>query len=1204
MAHRRSRFAGKDQVFSDKIKMTETIPNFVHLHVHTQYSLLDGAIRIDPLLKRVADFDMDAVAITDHGTMFGAMTFYEKANKAGIKPIIGCECYMAPRRLTEKTPLDKKGLSHLILLAENQEGYRNLCKLVTIAQLQGFYYKPRIDKDVLKQYIKGLIGCSACLRGEIPRLIQENRIDKADEAARFYLDLFGEGNFFLEVQNNGIDIQEKVNQALLDMSKRLSIPLVASNDCHYLDKEDVRAHDVLLCIQTGKTVHDTDRLRFRTDQLYLKSKAEMYSAFKDYPGALENTVDIAGRCNIEFDFNSYHFPKFETPSLQTVDEVFEQKVRDGFKSIFKRIKTKNPDVDKKLYVDRIEKEIAVINSMGFPGYFLIVADFIRYAKENNIPVGPGRGSAAGSLVAYSLGITDLDPIEHGLIFERFLNPARKSMPDIDVDFCIKGREEVFKYVVEKYGGGDFVAQIITFGKLKTRAVIRDVGRALDIPLYEVDAIAKMVPDVLNISLDAALEQEPRLKDLAKNKPEVTDLIKICRILEGLPRHASTHAAGVVIADRPLVEYLPLYKGKKGEVVTQFDMKCVEKIGLVKFDFLGLRNLTVIANTLKLIVAQGGTPPDLINLDLKDPATYRLLESGETTGVFQLESSGMKDLLVKLKPESFDDIIALVALYRPGPLDSGMVDDFVDRKHGKEIEYLVPQLEPILKETYGVVVYQEQVMKIAGDLANYSMAEADDLRKAMGKKIPEILAKHRERFMQGAADNGLPPDKAGKIFYLMEKFGGYGFNKSHSAAYSMIAYQTAFLKAHFPVEFMASLLTSEMHSTDGVVKYIAECKSHGIEILPPDINESNKEFTVSGSKIRFGLVAVKNVGENAIESIVEARNKGGKFSSLFEFCERVDLKKVNKRVIESLIKCGGFDSTGDYRSRMTASMEDILDYGQRAQRERSDPQMGLFDMPGSGPAINLPTLPEIDEWNEKQLLALEKESLGFYITGHPLTGHEDTLDKFANANSIVVKEKKDGDAVRIGGIIRKVKTIKTKKRGDLMAFVTLEDLHGSIEATVFSSLYVKVHDLLTDDRPILIQGQLQKDENSVKILADTIIPIDKAEETWTASVHFNLDITRTQKELLVKLKEILKSHPGSCRAYIHLLNPDKTETIIELSNAIKLRAGLDLTREVNRFLGYNAVETACKPAISPDRTLPRQAWNQKYLPPRHKDTKKE
>ena len=1155
--------------------MTDKAVDFVHLHVHTQYSLLDGAIRIDRLLKRVADFDMDAVAITDHGTMFGALTFYEQANNAGIKPIIGCECYLAPRGLKDKTSLDKGGLSHLILLAENREGYRNLCKLCAIAQLEGFYYKPRIDKKVLKHHSKGLIGLSACLHGEIPRLIQDGRIDQADKAALFYLDVLGEGNFFLEVQNNGIDVQESVNRALLDMSQRLSIPLVASNDCHYLDKADVRAHDVLLCVQTGKTVHETDRLKFGTDQLYLKSKAEMYDAFRDYPGALENSVNIAKRCNLEFDFNSYHFPKFDVSPDHTVDEVFEQMVRDGFKTLLQRIKTKNPDIDEKLYVDRIENEINLIKSMGFSGYFLIVADFIRYAKKKGIPVGPGRGSAAGSLVAYSLGITDLDPIEHGLIFERFLNPARKSMPDIDVDFCINGREDVFKYVIEKYGGGDFVAQIITFGKLKTRAVIRDVGRALDIPLNEVDAIAKMVPDVLNISLDNALEQEPRLKNLAKKKPEVADLISICRVLEGLPRHASTHAAGVVIADRALTEYMPLYKGKKGEVVTQFDMKCVEKIGLVKFDFLGLRNLTVIANTLELIAAQGGTPPDLSNLDFNDPATYRLLASGETTGVFQLESSGMKDLLVRLKPESFDEIIALVALYRPGPLDSGMVDEFVVRKHGKKkVEYLVPQLEPILKETYGVIVYQEQVMKIAGELANYSMAEADDLRKAMGKKIPEIMAMHRERFMQGAIDNGIPADKAGKIFYFMEKFGGYGFNKSHSAAYAMIAYQTAFLKAHFPVEFVASLLTSEMHSTDGVVKYIAECRSQGIEVLPPDINESDKAFTVIGSKIRFGLAAVKNVGENAIESIVAARNDG-KFSSQFEFCERVDLKKVNKRVIEGLIKCGAFDSTEAFRSRMMASLEDCVDYGQRLQKEKADPQISLFDLKADQFAINLPNMSEIDEWDEKQLLAFEKESLGFYITGHPLSEYEDILEKFANTNSSTLKEQNDGDAVRIGGMIRSTKIIKTKK-GDLMAFVTLEDLHGSVEIIVFSTLYAKVYDLLTDDSSILVRGHLQKDENSVKILADTLIPMDKAEETWSTSIHFNLDITRTDKALLEQLKGIFSRYPGSCRGYVHLLDPEKTDTTIALSDAMKLKAGSSLIREVNRLLGYNAAETICEP----------------------------
>ncbi|MBC8432122.1 MAG: DNA polymerase III subunit alpha [Desulfobacterales bacterium] len=1158
--------------------MPDTPPDFVHLHVHTEYSLLDGALRIDPLLKRARDFDMEAVAITDHGTMFGILEFYQKAHRAGIKPIIGCEFYVAPRSISDRTPQDNKGLTHLIILAENQEGYRNLCRLATIAQLQGFYYRPRIDKDVLKQHSTGLIGLSACLHGAIPRLVQEGKSEQADEAAHFYLNLFGEGNFFLEVQNNGIAAQEEVNQALLDMSKRLSIPLVASNDCHYLNKEDVRAHDVLLCIQTGKTVDDTQRLKFRTDQLYFKSKTEMHAAFKNYPGALDNTVEIAKRCHLEFDFNNYHFPKFETSTDQTLNALLEASARQGLEKKLHIIKAKNPDIDEKLYIERIEYEIGLINSMDFASYFLIVADFIRYAKEHNIPVGPGRGSAAGSLVAYSLGITDLDPLEHGLIFERFLNPARKSMPDIDVDFCINGREEVFKYVADKYGGNDSVAQIITFGKLKTRAVIRDVGRALDIPLFEVDAIAKMIPDVLNISLDEALQQESRLKDLVREKPEIADLINICRVLEGLPRHASTHAAGVVIADRSLVDYLPLYKGKKGEVVTQFDMNCVEKIGLVKFDFLGLRNLTVIAGTLALIAAQGGNPPDLSTLDLNDPDTYKLLASGNTTGVFQLESSGMKDLLVRLRPETFDEVIALVALYRPGPLESGMVDDFVERKHGKRVvEYSVPQLEPILKETYGVIVYQEQVMNIAGDLADYSMAEADDLRKAMGKKIPKIMAEHRERFMQGATANGIPSDKAGKIFYLMEKFGGYGFNKSHSAAYALIAYQTAFLKAHFPVEFMASLLTSEMHSIDGVVKYIAECRSQGIEVLPPDINESGKEFTVSGSKIRFGLVAVKNVGESAIDGIIEAR-KDGKFNSLFEFCDRVDLKKVNKRVVESLIKCGAFDSTGQYRSRMTASLEESLEYGQRLQRERSDPQMGLFDIEGSRPVINLPPVPVIEEWDEKQMLAFEKDSLGFYITGHPLSRHEDILEKFTNTDSAGLQERNDGEIVRIGALVRNTKTIKTKK-GDLMAFVAIEDLRGSVEVVVFSSVYVKVYDLLVDDNPIIVQGQLQKDENSVKILADIIIPIKKAEETWSASVHFNLDISNTDKAALIQLHKIFQKHPGSCQGYVHLLSPGKTETIIALPSTLQLRAGRPLAREVNGLLGYNAVETVCSPATS-------------------------
>jgi DNA polymerase III subunit alpha len=1153
--------------------MTHTAPPFVHLHVHTQYSLLDGAIRIDALLKRAIDFGMDSVAITDHGTMFGVLEFFEKAGKAGVKPIIGCEFYVAPRNLTDKTVLDNKGLSHLVILAENPEGYRNLCELATIAQLKGFYHKPRIDKNVLREHSKGLVGLSACLHGEIPRLISENSLDGADEAARTYLNIFGEGNFFLEVQNNGIHVQEKVNNALLDMSERLSIPLIATNDCHYLDKEDARAHEILLCVQTGKTIYDPDHFKFGTDQLYFKSREEMHKYFKSYPGALENTVSIAKRCKVDFDFKTYHFPKFETPSKQTAEEFFEQKAWEGYNQKIKRVKEKNPEIDESQYKERIKSEISTINSMGFPGYFLIVADFILYAKKHNVPVGPGRGSVAGSLVAYSLGITDLDPIEHGLIFERFLNPGRKSMPDIDVDFCINGREEIFRYVVKKYGGADYVAQIITFGKLKTRAVIRDVGRALDIPLNEVDAIAKMVPDVLNISLDNALKQEPRLRSIAEEKPEINDLLKVCRVLEGLPRHASTHAAGVVISDKPLVEYLPLYKGKKGEVLTQFDMKCVEKIGLVKFDFLGLRNLTVIANTLSLIAKQGDTPPDLTNINLADPDTYKLLVSGDTVGVFQLESSGMKDLLMKLKPECFDDVIALVALYRPGPMESGMIDDYVERKHGKkEVVYLLPELEPILKETYGVIVYQEQVMRIAASVADYSMSDADDLRKAMGKKKPAIMARQRLRFTKGAKERGIQSQKAKTLFDLIEKFGGYGFNKSHSAAYALIAYQTAFLKAHFPVEFMASLLTGEIHSIDGVVKYIAECRHHGIQVLPPDINESDKEFTVIGSKIRFGLVAVKNVGEGAIEIIIDDR-KEGRFSSLFDFCERVDLKKANKRVIESLIKCGAFDSTGANRSQMMVSLENAIDYGQRVQKERTDPQMGLFNMGGVRQDINLPKMSSMDEWDERQLLAFEKEALGFYITGHPLTKFDDLLDKFTNANTISLKEKNDGEIVRIGGIIINIKTIKTKK-GDLMAFVTLEDQHRTVEIIIFSLAYAAVHELLVEDNTVIIQGRVKRDENSVKILADTVVPIEKAEETWTASIHFNLDKNKTGKDLLLRLNDILKRYPGSCHAYIHLLSPEETDTVIALPDTMKLKADSSLTRAVNEFLGYNAVETIC------------------------------
>jgi len=1147
---------------------------FIHLHVHTEYSLLDGAIRLNELVKKAQEFEMDAVAITDHGTMFGTLEFYEKTKKAGIKPIIGCECYVAPRTINHRSPQDKEGMRHLVLLAENYEGYQNLCQLASIGQTKGFYYKPRVDQEMLTKFHKGLIAMSACLHGEIPRLFLNNQIDAAYQKAQWYVDIFGENNFFLEIQDNGIVEQEKVNQALLEMHHKLSIPLVASNDCHYLSKEDTHAHDILLCIQTSKTFNESNRLKFNTDQLYFKSPDEMVASFKNYPNSIENTRLIAERCNIEFDMSTYHFPVFDTGENTTPTEELEKMAWQGLDQIFIQLRQDNPDLNESLYKERLEKELNVIKDMGFPGYFLVVSDFIKWAKKNGVPVGPGRGSAAGSLVAFALEITNLDPLKYDLIFERFLNPARKSMPDIDVDFCIEGRENVFKYVVEKYGGGDYVAQIITFGSLKTRAVIRDVGRVLEIPLHEVDMIAKLIPEKPGIKLEGALKEEPRLQELIDDNPQYAELISVCKVLEGLPRHASTHAAGVVIGDKPLVNYLPLFKGKNDEIVTQFDMKCVEKIGLVKFDFLGLRNLTVIEQALKFIEEQGHSRPDLDKLDLGDEKTFKLIQRGDSTGVFQLESNGMKELMIRLKPECFDDIIALVALYRPGPLDSGMVDDFVDRKHGlKKVEYLFPQLEDILKDTYGVIVYQEQVMRISSVLANYSMSEADDLRKAMGKKIPELLAKHRQRFMDGSKENKLNQEKAKHIFDLMEMFGGYGFNKSHSAAYALIAYQTAWLKAHYPVEFMASLLTSEMSNTDSVLKFITECRNHKIVIQPPDINKSQHQFIVRDGEIRFGLMAIKNVGESAIDAIIEAREKGP-FTSLFDFCERVDLRRVNKRVVENLIKCGAFASTNAKRSQMIDSLEQAMDFGQKEQKDRNSGQLSLFGGIKEK-KLNYPVLKNMDEWDESVLLAYEKESLGFFITGHPLHKFKDIIEQFSDTNAELLSEKPHGVAVRIAGAIASTKTIRTKK-GDQMAFVNFEDEVGSFETVVFSDLYLKCSHLFEQDRALIVQGELQKNEKSVKVIADNIIPLEDAEDTWAAGVHINVDLTRLNSEMLAELHERMKTYHGSCKSFLHLRIPNESETILELPQECYVKPNLEMRKQINLFLGYDAVKTSFQP----------------------------
>ncbi|MCP4117848.1 MAG: DNA polymerase III subunit alpha [Desulfobacteraceae bacterium] len=1178
--------------------MTEQSTPFYHLHVHTEFSLLDGAIRLDSLLDRSKDFNMDAVAMTDHGVMFGAAMFNEKAIKAGVKPILGCEVYVAPRTIKHKTAEDNKGLNHLVLLSKDRVGYSNLCKLVSIAQFEGFYYKPRVDRELLAQYSEGLIALSACLKGDIPQKIINNKMDDADDAARFYLETYGEGNFFLEVQKNGMAIQEKVNQGLVDMSQRLSIPLVATNDCHYLSKDHVRAHEALLCIQTGNTLNDTSRFKFDSDQLYFKSPEEMIADFKGFDGAIENTRLIAGQCNVEFGDKVYHFPQYTSENHEDPEEsaavLFDRQAREGFAKRMEMLKRINPDIDEKLYQERLDYEIGVILDMGFPGYFLIVADFIRYSRKQGIPVGPGRGSAAGSMVAYAMEITALDPIEHGLIFERFLNPSRISMPDIDVDFCIEGREEVYKYVIDRYGGPDYVSQIITFGKLKAKAVIRDVGRALSIPLPEVDVIAKLIPDTAK-NLQQALDDVPQIMDLVGEDPVKKDLLEIALTLEGLPRQASTHACGVVISDKPLVEYLPTYKGKEGEVVTQFDMNFVEKQGLVKFDFLGLRNLTVIKNTLDLLEKQNKEVPDLLELDMEDKKTFELLCRADTTGVFQLESSGMKELIARLQPAAFSDIVALVALYRPGPLDSGMADSYVERKQGREeVVYLFPELESILKETYGVILYQEQVMKIAGVLANYTMADADGLRKAMGKKIPAMMEEHRGLFTKGAKENNLDEAKATELFDLMEKFGGYGFNKSHSAAYALICYQTAYLKAHYPLEYMAAIMTVDMSNSDSVVKFIEECRSHDINILPPDVNQSDSVFTVEPNAIRFGMAAVKGVGAGAIDSIVEVRNQGGPFTSIYEFCERVNLSKVNKRVLEALIKCGAFDSTGDKRSQLMAVLEDALEHGNRIQKENADAQMDLFADSEGGEAlpVSIPPMPNIEELDDNELLAMEKETLGFYITGHPLDRYEELIKKFANVNSENIAQSGEGMSVRMGGALRPLKVLKTKK-GDMMAFAALEDKQGTVEVVIFPELYQEVHSMLSEETPVILQAEVQKRENNVKLLGERIVPIDMAEAEWTASIVMNMDAERSDIKTLERLKAQLHRFPGTCTAFLDITIKNGSGVVIQLSEDELVSPDPALFKEVEMLLGKNSIRTRCAPVKQREK---KKRWQAKAKSP--------
>jgi len=1145
--------------------------NFVHLHVHTAYSLLDGAIRIGDLMHRCAELGMDSVAMTDHGNMFGAVNFYQYAHKAGIRPVIGCEVYVAPgdRREKEHRP-GQEIANHLVLLASNVEGYYNLVRLVSAGFMEGFYYKPRIDLEILREHHQGLIALSACLHGKVASLLMKEQDELALQAAQEYAAIMGEGNFFLELQDAGIPEQKKVNPGLIEIGRRLGLGLVASNDCHFLKREDHEAHDALLCIQTGKTLAEVDRMKL-PPELYFKSGQEMALLFPEVPEAMSNTADIARRCEFELPLGKLRFPVYPLAGGETAEDRMRQMARAGLDKRYRELTRHGQSYDRETYEARFEYELEVLCEMGFAGYFLVVADFINWAKDHDIPVGPGRGSAAGSLVAWAMRITDLDPIRYTLIFERFLNRERVSMPDIDVDFCFNRRGEVLEYVSGKYGS-DHVSQIITFGTMQARAVIRDVGRVMDMPYNEVDQIAKLVPAVIGITLDKAVEQEPRLKERMAADHRVNKLVEIAKALEGMPRHASTHAAGVVIGDVPLNQVVPLYKGPKDETVTQFDMKCVEKAGLIKFDFLGLRTLTVIDVAVKMIRA--GRDPGFVIADipLDDKETYDLLSRGDATGVFQLESSGMKELLCKMRPECFEDIIALVALYRPGPLESGMVDDFVARKHGqRKVEYLLPQLEGILKETYGVIVYQEQVMEIARVLAGYSLGEGDLLRRAMGKKNPQEMASQRERFAQGAKEGGVDPQKATVIFDLMEKFAGYGFNKSHSAAYALVAYQTAYLKAHHPLEFMAALLTSEVNNTDAVVRHIGECRDHDLKVLPPDINQSEREFTVKDEAIRFGLAAVKNVGEGAVDAILAARAEVGPYQGLFDLCQRVDLRRVNRRVLESLIKCGAFDSTGAHRAQLMAALDEALDAGQKAARAREGGQTSIFDLMGTEQAQPAaPALPGVPAWSEPDLLAYEKEALGFYITGHPLQSYRDQIRRLGTLDTVALQSASDNMTVRVAGLPTEKKE-KITKKGDRMAFVRLEDLKGSVETIVFPDCFAEGGHLLGGDAPILVTGSVDRDERGVKLKATKIIALDQAANAMTTRLRLRLSAIGLTRDQLVRLRQTLSQHPGSCRVSLHLTVPGKGEAVLALPPQYRVAPDPELVEAVNQLFGHGVVE---------------------------------
>lgn len=1132
--------------------------SFVHLHNHSQYSLLDGACKLDLLVKKAADMEMPSIALTDHGNMFGAVHFYEKARKAGVKPIIGCEAYVAEEDHTDRT---RKSAYHLVLLARNETGYKNLMKLCTKAYLDGFYYKPRIDLNLLEQHGEGLIGLSACLQGQVNQALLREDVDKARALAGRFTEILGKGNFYIETQDHGISAEQSLHRPQLELARALDLPLVATNDCHYLERGHAAAHDCLMCIQTGKVLSDTNRMKHETDALYMKTPEEMAELFREVPEAISNTLRISEQCNVELDMKTLHLPVFELPAgFENADGYLRHLCVEG-------VKDRYPTPSDEVWT-RLDYELGIIQHMGYAGYFLIVQDFIRHARGQGIPVGPGRGSAAGSLVAYTSGITNIDPLRYDLLFERFLNPERVSMPDIDIDFSDRGRQSVIEYTVEKYGQ-DSVAQIITFGSMAARAVIRDVGRAMSLSFAEVDRIAKMVPAELGITLEKALESSPDLKEAAQKEPTVHELLSHAQVLEGLSRHASTHAAGVVITPGPIADYVPLYKSSKDEVTTQYDMKALDKIGLLKMDFLGLRTLTVIEDAVAMIEENRGVTIDVDKVPLGDEKVFEMLGRGETVGVFQFESSGMREYLRKLKPSRLDDLIAMNALYRPGPLGSGMVDDYIERRHGRqEVEYLHPLLEPILESTYGVICYQEQVMRIASDLAGYTLGAADLLRRAMGKKIAAEMAEQRKIFMTGAKERGIEADVATRIFDLMEYFAGYGFNKSHSAGYAYVAYQTAFLKAHYPVEFMAATMTSEMSNSDRIIILMGDCRRMGVPVDPPDVNASRSGFVAVGDRIRFGMSAVKGVGQGAVEAIVAARERVTRFETLDQFCWEVDLSQVNKKAIESLIRAGAMDTLEPNRARLHAAFADVVDRTQRQRKAHDLGQTSLFGDPGEE-AMSASPLPPSEPWPTDDLLRHEKEALGFYVSGHPLDSVARELRSLTTSNAEGLDHVEDGQSVTVGGIVVGVKR-QFDKKGNTMARVQVEDFTGSFECLVFHKTYASCGSRLVDEARLLVSGRASAREGErATVIVDDVRPLDDA----FRGLDLHLQVFAHEAEWsLDDLKALLEEHRGNSRVVFHVRNPevpDARPVIIRLKHTY-VDPDRALVARLKKILGAEAV----------------------------------